>query len=395
MIWIVAALGLTQIIGYGTLYYAFSIMAKDVAASLQVTTPTLYAIFSVGLLIGGFASPLLGRLMDRHGAPRLMALGSLLSGLALAALSIVPNIALFAVLLCLLELVGVLVLYSAAFPTLAQFDGLNARRSITHLTLIAGFASTVFWPLTGWTVETFGWRATYAGFALLHLLVALPLHLWLTRRPAGQPSTAPAAQPLTQSLTDRQKQIAFWCVAISFALSGALTSALNVHLVPVLQTMGLGVAAYYTSMLMGPAQVAVRLTDALFLRGLHPASLALISCSALCLSVVMLLSGLPAQIAGASFALLFGAGQGLGTIVAGILPLALFGAAGFGARLGRLAAIRTMLSAGAPFVFAFSLQAIAASATLSAVLIMGVSALAPLLFLRFVLLGRAPALRPT
>jgi MFS family permease len=395
LIWIVAALGLTQIIGYGTLYYSFAIMAKDMSASFQVETASLYAIFSAGLLIGGFASPSLGRLMDRHGAPKLMALGSLLAGLGLGGLSLAPNLFVFGVLFCLLELVGVLVLYSAAFPTLAQFDGVNARRSITHLTLIAGFASTVFWPLSGWAVDAFGWRTTYAGFALLHLFVALPLHVWLTRRPASPPSTAAAAQPLTQSLSDRQKRIAFWCVAISFALSGALTSALNVHLVPVLQTMGLGAAAYYTSMLMGPAQVAIRLSDALFLRGVHPTTLALISCSALCLSVLLLTSGLPAQIAGASFALLFGAGQGLGTIVAGVLPLALFGASGFGARLGRLAAIRTLLSAGAPFVFAFSLQAIAAPATLSLVLAMGIAALAPLLFLRFALLGRAASLRPS
>lgn len=395
LIWIVAALGLTQIIGYGTLYYSFAIMAPAVSASFQVETATLYAIFSAGLLLGGFASPYLGRLMDRHGAPRLMALGSLLAGLGLGGLSVAPNLFVFGALFCLLELIGVLVLYSAAFPTLAQFDGVNARRSITHLTLIAGFASTVFWPLSGWALAVFDWRTTYAGFALLHLLLALPLHLWLTRRPSGKPSSAPAAQPLTQSLSDRQKLIAFWCVAISFALSGALTSALNVHLVPVLQTMELGTAAYLISMLMGPAQVAVRLTDALFLRGVHPATLGLISSGALCLAVLLLISGMPAAIAGASFALLYGAGQGLGTIVAGVLPLALFGASGFGARLGRLAAIRTLLSAGAPFVFAFSLQAIAAPATLSLVLVMGVAALAPLLFLRFGLLGRTAALRPS
>lgn len=395
LIWIVAALGLTQIIGYGTLYYSFAIMAPAVSATFQVETATLYAIFSAGLLIGGFASPYLGRLMDRRGAPKLMALGSLLAGLGLGALSLAPNLIAYGFLFCLLEVIGVLVLYSAAFPTLAQFDGINARKSITHLTLIAGFASTVFWPLSGWAVEAFGWRTTYAGFALLHLFAALPLHLWLSRRPASKPSTAAAAQPLTQSLSDRRKLIAFWCVAVSFALSGALTSALNVHMVPVLQTMGLGAAAYYTSMLMGPAQVAIRLSDALFLRGVHPTTLALISCSALCLSVLLLTSGLPAQIAGASFALLFGAGQGLGTIVAGVLPLALFGASGFGARLGRLAAIRTLLSAGAPFVFAFSLQAIAAPATLSLVLAMGIAALAPLLFLRFALLGRAASLRPS
>ncbi len=71
--------------------------------------------------------------------------------------------------------VAVAVLYDAAFATLAFFGRTEARRAIMQLTLIAGFASTIFWPLTGWLVEAIGWRHTYGGFALLHLLVALPL----------------------------------------------------------------------------------------------------------------------------------------------------------------------------------------------------------------------------
>lgn len=388
---IVIALGVTQIIGYGTLYYSFAILAQAVADSFAVASATLYAVFSAGFLLSGFSAPWLGRQMDQRGAPKLMALGSMLSALGLGVLAAAPNLAVYAMAFCLLEVVGVLVLYSAAFSCLAQFDGLNARRSITHLTLIAGFASTIFWPLTGWMAEAIGWRATYAAFAAMHLAIALPLHLWLIRRSGGVAGGHGKSDATRLPLSDRERLIAFWCVATSFALSGALMSALNVHLVPVLQAMGLGAAAYYTSMLMGPAQVAVRLSDALFWRGLHPTTVALISVSALCLSVTLLLSGLPAQIAGASFALVFGAGQGLSTIVSGTLPLALFGAAGFGARLGRLSAIRTLLSGFAPFVFAMALGAIGTALSLTMALAVGLAALAPLLYLRAFLLRRAQA----
>ena len=387
---VIVALGTTQIIGYGTLYYAFAILSPILAEGFETTTAPLFAIFSVGLLLGGFASPWLGHLMDRHGAPRLMALGSLSCALLLAALSAAPNLILFAVIFCLLEIASVMVLYSAAFATLARMDSVRARRSITHLTLIAGFASTLFWPLTGWLAPEFGWRMTYLIFAALHLFIALPLHLWLTRLPNAPAGALEMQAPQFRPVAPQDRRIAFWCIAISFALSGALMSGLNVHLVPVLKTMDLGGSAYLVSMLMGPAQVAVRLTDALFWRALHPTSVALISASALCLSVLLLVIGLPELLAGAAFALVFGAGQGLSTIVSGTLPLTLFGAEGFGARLGKLAAIRTFLSAFAPFLLAASLQATGTIVTLTTVLGMGVCALVPLIYLHF-RLRSAPA----
>lgn len=378
---VVLALGATQVIGYGTLYYAYAILAPAVAAEFDTSLTSLYAIFSAGLLAGGLAAPQLGAWMDRFGAPRIMAAGSLCTALLVGGLAIAPNLWAFAACVIAIEVVGVAVLYDAAFATLATLGRAEAKRAITHLTLIAGFASTIFWPLTGWLVEVLGWRGTYAAFAALHLLVALPLHAWISARPHGEAlgGTGPEArQEFGLPLAGRAAQLAFWAVAVSFALSGVLTAAVTVHLVPVLQALELGTAAYLVAMLMGPAQVLIRLVDALFWRALHPLTVALVSAAALPAAILVLLLPVDPVAAGTVFAVLFGLGAGLSSIVRGSVPLALFGAAGYGARLGRLAAIRTVLGAGAPFLFAAGLEGFGPTTALAVALLVGIVALVPL-----------------
>lgn len=379
----VAALGASQILGYGSLYYAFPLMVPAVAGDLGTTPATLFAVFSAGLLAGGLVAPVLGRLMDRIGAPRVMAAGSLAAGGALVLMAVAPGLWSFAAAVLLVELIAGAVLYDAAFASLVLLRGTGARRAITRLTLIAGFASTLFWPLTGWLVETQGWRVTYLIYAGLHVTLGFGLHLWLSRQPAAD-ETVPlagataAARPLPQALV----RGAYISVAVSFALSGVLISATTVHLVGVLASAGAGAGATAYAMLMGPAQVAVRLVDALFWKALHPLSVAAISALALPAAIGLLLLGAPVWVAGPAFAVLLGFGQGLASIVRGSVPLALFGPAGYGAQLGRLALIRTVASAGAPAAFAAMLAALGLGPTLWAFLVLGLAAAVPLLALR-------------
>lgn len=385
---VVVALGVTQIIGYGTLYYAFAILAPAVAREFAVGPSHLFAILSAGLLLGGFAAARAGRAMDRHGAPRLMALGSAASAILLVVLALAPSLAVFALTTILIEIVSVVVLYDAAFACLAFVGGLRARRAITHLTLIAGFASTLFWPLTGWLLEFMDWRSVYAVFAFLHLGIALPLHVWIGRR--AVPVSVLAAEPTEdrpepigcRPLVDREARLAFWSVAASFALSGVVISAISVHLVGILQAIGLGAASFAASMLMGPAQVLIRLTDAVFWRGVHPLTVAVMSAAALPLAVLALI-GAPAAVAtGAAFAILFGIGQGLKSIVQGTVPLVLFGREGYAERLGRIAAVRIVLGASAPFAFSVAQETVGLRTALVSLLVIGVVAMLPLLVLR-------------
>jgi hypothetical protein len=383
----ILALGASQIIGYGSLYHAFPLLVPHIAAEFGRSETTLFAVFSVGLLCGGMAAPRLGRLFDRIGAPRVMAAGSLAAAVTLSAIALSPGFAIWVGLMLSLEIVAAAVLYDAAFAALVRITGPGGRTAITRLTLIAGFASTLFWPLTDALIAVFGWRGTVGIFALLHGTIALGLHLWLAQLPAAVPiaATAPSA---AAGPSVAVPPWGFAAVAASFALTGMLVSALGVHMVPVLMALGLGAGAPLVAMLMGPAQVTIRLINALFWSALHPLTVATIALLALPIAVASLLAGLPAWQAAPLFAGLFGVGQGLNSIVRGAVPLALFGAGGYGARLGRLALVVSFSSAGAPFAFAALHGAIGLYPTLWGFLVIGVLAAVPILLLRARLLAR-------
>ena len=391
----VAVLGVTQILGYGAIFYAFPLLVAPVARDLDTSETTLFSVFAIGLFLGGLVASVAGPWLDRFGAPRVMALGSALSACLFAALSLAPNLATYALLVIALEAISFLVLYDAAFAALALTVPQGTRKAITRLTLIAGFASTLFWPLTGYLIEALDWRATYMIFAGLHLLIALPLHLWLARQrgPHRGPTHATSAPPAAPDFAPVAPQItrrAFWLLGASFALTGIVIAALGVHLVPSLLALGLGPQAYLIGMLMGPAQVLVRILDATLWRNTHPLTVALISAMAIVLAVGAL------QLAGTGlafamgFAVIFGAGQGLASIVRGAVPLALFGAQGIGRRLGHLAALRNLTAAAAPFAFALGSQTLGLPLTLSLSFAIAMGGFA-LLFALHLLVRRAQA----
>jgi hypothetical protein len=247
-----------------------------------------------------------------------------------------------------------LVLYATAFAALTQASAESARRSITHLTLIAGFASTVFWPLTVWLQQSFGWRDIYLIYAALNLSVCLPVHAWLAsriRRSAASASSAAAARtaPL---VPEGRRALGMTLMLAGFALLGFVSSAVTVHMLPVLAAIGLGASTAVVTTLFGPAQVLSRLINMQFGRGLSQPALAVLAAGLLPVALAVLAAGAPSVAAAATFAILFGLGNGLSSIVSGTLPLILFGADGYGQRLGWISSARLVASALAPFIFA-------------------------------------------
>lgn len=377
---VVGWMGMSQIIGYGTIFYSYAIVAPGFAAEFKVDAAVPFTIISIALLISGLASPFLGRQIDRHGAPRIMVLGSIAVGVVYVAAALAPSFALLATLIVLLQVIAVAVLYGASFPTLAQFGGAGARKAITQLTLISGFASSVFWPLSGWLVGEFGWRGTFLIYAALHLMIALPIHLLIARRAPGRAAVV-AAAPLGDPKGVVRPRFAFWMVALSFGITGILSTALVVHLVPILEMSALGSNVYLVSMIVGPSMVLVRLGDALFWSNLNP--LVTTAMAALCfpLAIILLFSGLPSLVACCLFAVFYGFGHGLNVIVGGTLPLHLFGRDGYGELLGRINATRVVLSAGAPAAFSAAIGAVGFATTMFAGVAIGVVAIIPLIVL--------------
>lgn len=387
---LVPLLGLTQIIGYGTSYYAFPILVPAVAREFALGEPALFGLLSAGLLLGGLTAPALGNLFDRLGAARVMGWGSLGMAGLFALWAISPNIVVFGALTLAIEVLSFAVLYDAAFALLAQKRADDTRGAITRLTLIAGFASTLFWPLSHWLLEQVGWRGTQAIFAALHLLCAA-LHFALMRLPAAAvqpvprafgPGRAPPPAPLPAPLPAAAARRAFWLLALGFALSGMALSAITVHLVGILQARGLGQVAYLAAMVMGPSQVAVRLVDATFWRAVHPLNVALLAAGAIFAAIGLLFLPGPAAPLAFVFAAVFGAGSGLTSIVRGAVPVALFGVGGLGLRLGRLAAVRNVLGAFAPFLFAALSRSQSMGLASLAALVLALAGLLALLALR-------------
>ncbi|WP_311044489.1 MFS transporter [Rhizobium sp. NZLR11] len=175
----IVALGTTQIIGYGTLFYSYSILAPGVAAELAWSEQWVFGILSLGLLAGALLSPFSGRWADRFGAGRLMGPGSFAAAFSLLVCALAPGRFGFAIGVLAMELAACFILYSTAFAAIVQISGKDAQRDITHLTLVAGFASTLFWPLTTFLAEHLTWREVLIVFAALQLMVCLPIHTWL------------------------------------------------------------------------------------------------------------------------------------------------------------------------------------------------------------------------
>jgi MFS family permease len=379
---IVWLLGLSQIIGYGTLYYSFAILANSVSASFNWPSSWLFAALSVGLFLGGIAAPEAGRRIDRHGAGLVMSWGSLTAAAALLLAALAPNGVIFALAVVAMQIAGTLTLYDAAFAALVQATGTEARKRITHLTLIAGFASTIFWPMTVWLNGILGWREIFALFAAANLLVCLPIHALLARQPihnAPSPSdvqTSPDGHSLVPASKQRQ---ALWLVTLGFALSGFALSAMLAQMVPILTQLGLGVSALLVSALFGPAQVLVRFVNMLIAVRTHPIRATLIALGLVPAAIVALAVSAPAVVGAVLFALLLGFGSGLKSIVQGTLPLALFGSASYGSRLGHIAAVRQILAAFAPFALAFVAERLGTSLALWLVAIVGTLGLACML----------------
>lgn len=377
---IVWSLGLSQIVGYGTLYYSFAILADDAAKSFGWPVSWLFGSLSLGLLASGLIAPEVGRRIDRHGAGHVMAIGSGLSAMTLLAVALAPNGTIFAISVVAAQIASTFVLYDAAFAALVQASGPEARQRITHLTLIAGFASTIFWPLTAWLHGFVDWREVYLGFAAANLIVCVPIHVLLAHHHRQVKRFAAANVPALPStghdlVPPAQQWRILWLATIGFALAGFSLSAMLAQLVPLLSALGLGASALMISMLFGPAQVFIRFVNMVAGVRRHPIIATLVALSMIPLAIAMLTVTAPAVAGAALFALLLGFGSGLKSIVQGTLPLALFGSGSYGARLGFMASVRQALAAVAPFALAFLIEHVGIISALSVTVVVALAGL--------------------
>lgn len=358
---LVACLGFTQIAGYGSIYYSFSILADDVAQEFGQTASWFFFVLSVAFIAGGLIMPFAGRLFDRFGSARLMAAGSLLCGVFLLFTASTHHPWSFTLGMCLIQIFSGFVLYDSAFTTIVQSGIGGSQNMIMFLTLLAGFASSLFWPLTSLLDNLIGWRWTFVAYAALNLGVCFPLHYWLSRRFARPvvvhvPHAVPKIDEQAASLkpldpaTSRRLMI---MVTAGFAISGVTLSAVLSQMVPMLQALGLGGMSLVVSTLFGPAQVAMRGIQIFFGKYSTPLAMTVLSLTLLPLGLAILAISAPSLTGAIIFAVLVGLASGLKSIVQGTLPLVVFGRRGYGTRIGIMSGTRYVAAALAPFAFSW------------------------------------------
>lgn len=374
---IVLALGSAQTLAWGSTYYLPAILAEPMASELGISTGNVFAAFSLALIVTAVLGPLSGKRIDHHGGRDVLALSSIVFAVGLAMLGLANGPLMLWAGWLVIGIGMALGLYESAFSTLAGIYGRDARGAITGITLLAGFASTVCWPISGWLNAEFGWRATCLTWAGAHLLLGLPLNRLLI--PVGvQPAPTAAEQAQTDGRSGAGLTMAL--LAFVFAATWFTSTAMAAHLPRLLQESGLSAAAAIgIAALVGPAQVGARCLEFVLLQRFHPLISARLAAIAHPIGAAgVMLVGAPATTA---FVLLHGGGNGILTIAKGTLPLAIFGPHGYGLRQGLLMVPARFAQAFSPLVFALLIDDFGTRALwLSAAL--GVLAYAALTFLQ-------------
>jgi MFS family permease len=383
----VFAIGSAQIVAWASSTYLPAVVAKPVALDLGLAPATVFGAFSCALVVMAGCGPAVGRAIDRHGGRGVLCLSNLVLAGGLVLLGSSTSLIMLYAAWAVLGAGMALGLYDAAFAALVRLDGAGARGPITGVTLLGGFASTIGWPLTAFLVARWDWRSACYLWAAVHLVLVLPVH-WFGVPALASGSKAGPGKPVlgggdVRAGDTRRK---FLLLTIFGAATAFVTSAMAAHLPSLLVAAGTGtVAAIAAAALFGPAQVAARLFEygvgqRLRLHPLTTARLATLLHPVAGIGLATLGGGMP--FAAAGFVVLHGAGNGLITIAKGTLPLALFGASGYGARQGMLAVAQRIMQAAAPFVFAVVLESHGAGAALSLSVTLSLLAVAALFGLR-------------
>ena len=342
---LILALGTTQTLAWASSYYLPAILADPIGRDLGVSSNWIFAAFSGSLVIAAMLGPRIGRQIDLVGGRSVLSMSNLILAAGLALLGATYTIPVLVAAWLLLGVGMGAGLYDAAFAALGRIHGEAARRSITGITLMAGFASTVGWPLTAFGLDSIGWRNTCFAWAAAHILVGLPINFFMLPAVTGAKATAETAIkphiPIDRTMV---------LLAFTFAAAWTVTGAMAAHMPRILEVAGAtSLQAVAAGALFGPAQVVARIIEASFLSRYHP----LVSTRLACLThpVGAAILAVAGGGAASAFAIFFGLGNGILTIARGTLPLAIFGPQNYGYRLGIIGAPARMMQAAAPLAF--------------------------------------------
>ncbi|AMJ60907.1 MFS transporter [Bosea sp. PAMC 26642] len=357
---LICGLVVTRIIGWGSTFYALSVLARDIERDLGLDVTVVFGGITILLVTGAALAPAVGRHLDREGTRRAMCIGAVVCALGLALLSAAQGPVSYLASWVVIGVGHAFSLANVGSVTVADLMGPRTSRVIGLMMLATGLSSAVFWPLAAVLTDTYGWRATWWIFGALQIVVVFPIYAAIPRRRFATP--AAATEPLAGDLADGRvppvhRRVAFWLVALVFSASGLVSWGLPLHLIDLLRNSGLGQAeAVGIAALGGPATLLARLVDATIGERVPVERTALAGLVLGPLSCFLLVLAPGSPLSAAAFVLCFSAAMGVISVARATLPLALFGRAGFGAMLGRLTVPQNLAFAAAPLLFAFMIE---------------------------------------
>jgi len=344
---IVPALGVTQIMAWGSSYYLPAVLARPIAADTGWPLTWVVGGLSLGLLVAGLASPFVGRQIHHYGGRPVLIASALLLATGQLGLAFSPNLPVFIAAWLVTGLGMSAGLYDAAFSTLGRLYGQGARQHITTLTLFGGFASTVCWPLSAFFLQELGWRGACVTYAAIQLLVCLTIYLVAIPREQRNGVVDPAAEASPERDGPSPFPV-FILLAATITIASMLSTVMSVHLLSILQARDITLAAAVAlGALVGPSQVGARFIEMLIGKYHHPIWTKVASVSFLAIGLSLLWGHFPAI---ALTLVFYGAGIGLESIARATLPLVLFGAKNYAPIMGRLARPSLIAQAAAPSI---------------------------------------------
>jgi predicted MFS family arabinose efflux permease len=365
---VVPALGVTQILAWGSSFYLPAVLAKPIAEDTGWPLTWVIAGLSLGLLIAGLISPLVGRrIRDLGGRPVLIA-SALLLAAGFTVLAVAPTLPIFIAGWAVMGLGMGAGLYDAAFSTLGRLYGLAARKHITTLTLFGGLASTTCWPLSAFFLSTLGWRSTCGAYAAIQILIAVPIYLFALKGRVPPLASVPSAPHLPPRDGIASHRALFLLLAVCITIASMLSTVISVHLLTLLEARGLTLAtAVALGALVGPSQVGARFIEMLISRYHHPIWTKIAAVSLVASGLLLLWIGLPLI---PLCLICYGAGIGLESIARATLPLALFGPADYAPIMGRLARPSLIAQAATPSIGALLIEHLGTEGMLGSVTVL-------------------------
>ena len=335
--------GVNQTLTWGMTFYLPAVIAGPAGTTLGMSRAAVLGAFSCALLISGFCAPRVGKHIDRHGGRGILVASCAISAAGMILLAAAQGMATWYAGWLVLGVGMSLGLYDVAFATVGCLLGRNATPVITGITLLAGLASTIFWPIGAKLVPALGWQGTLLCYAAVQIAINMPLVIAFV--PAGLPRESVAKT--TPGSPQSVRRLAYACLAIFFTLRWFITSAIAVFVLPLLESLGATLdGAILVAALIGPGQVAGRMVEFALTSRTNLLTRARLAAFLSPISLLVLLIGGP--IAAPLFAILYGMSNGILTINRGALPMAIFGPAGYASLLGWLAVPVLLAQASAP-----------------------------------------------